>query len=60
MRWLSKKLRMERNELILKLRAQGLEIKKIAVQTNLCPTSVEAVLYIARKKIKEVKHVSNG
>jgi len=49
-RRLNEKLRAERNELILRLKSQGLTPKQISAQVNLTFRGVQQVIYKARKK----------
>lgn len=49
-RWLSKEDREERNRFILEKRAKGWTIEQISARTNLAPSGVRQVLYMAKKR----------
>ena len=55
MRWLDPKTKKERDELILRLREQGLKIEQIAKQVNLSLNGTESVLYKMKKRRMEEK-----
>ena len=52
MRRLDKKVMEQRNEIIMKLRTQGLTMKQIAAQVNLSESAVITIVAKARKKIE--------
>lgn len=48
--WLNKEERVRRNSFILRKKAEGWTLSRIAAQTNLTVRGVEEVIYIAKKR----------